>query len=440
MPRKPSLPSSLEIHLLGPCRIAVDGATVEESRWLRRKAKLLVKLLALQPHHQLHREQLMELLWPELEPESAAGNLHTTIHAARRALEPKLKAVANSHFLLAKRQQVLLRAPRTLWIDAEAFARQATEAIKGIDTAAHEAALALYQGDLLIEDLYEDWTTAPRERLRTLRRDLILKLTRIYEKDGRYSLGIEHLKGLVAHDISDEQAHRRLMRFYASMGNKFQALEQYKQCREALRRELDANPEPQTVELGKEILHGRMQSFPKKSIEDDQEDVAVKLTDRPAMRLLEHDVIEDRSTRRGEAIDSLAVLPLTTAGADLNLEFLVEGLAAQIINRLSQVPRLRVMARNTVFRYKGREIDTQEAGRELNVRAVLVGRVLRIKDRLIITAELIDVEDGSQLWGEQYDRGSSDIFAVQAEIAREISDQIRKRVSPGHEKRLITHG
>src|SRR5689334_6324650 len=82
--------STLEIHLLGPFRVAVDGSPVEARRWSRRSATLLVKLLALQPHHQLHREQAMEMLWPDLDPQAAINNLHKTIHAARRALEPGL--------------------------------------------------------------------------------------------------------------------------------------------------------------------------------------------------------------------------------------------------------------------------------------------------------------------------------------------------------------
>ena len=92
-----AFPSSLEVYLLGPLRIMVDGALVAERGWTRRTPKLLVKLLALQPHHQLHREQVLELLWPEQEPESASNNLHKAIHLARRTLEPELHSAADSH-------------------------------------------------------------------------------------------------------------------------------------------------------------------------------------------------------------------------------------------------------------------------------------------------------------------------------------------------------
>ena len=125
------------------------------------------------------------------------------------------------------------------------------------------------------------------------------------------------------------------------------------------------------------------------------------------LRNLQRDVGEEiggravrRVHRRSKAIDSLAVLPLANASTDPNMEYLSDGITESIINNLSQLPKLRVMARTTVFRYKGKEVDPQEVGRVLGVRAVLTGRVLQLGERLIIGAELVDVADGSQFWGE----------------------------------------
>src|SRR5437763_16484264 len=106
MSRRAATPSVFELHLLGPFRVAVDGKTVEERHFTRRKPKMLVKLLALQPHNQLHREQVMELLWPDIDAEAAIKNLPTRIHAARRAYEPTLHAHANTHRILTHGQQV----------------------------------------------------------------------------------------------------------------------------------------------------------------------------------------------------------------------------------------------------------------------------------------------------------------------------------------------
>src|SRR5438552_255801 len=138
-----------------------------------------------------------------------------------------------------------------------------------------------------------------------------------------------------------------------------------------------------------------------------------------------------------KAITSLAILPLANASADPNMEYLCDGIAESIINSLSQLPKLRVMARSTVFRYKGKEVDPQRVGRELNVDAVLTGRVIQRGDTLIIKTELVDVADGSQLWGEQYNRKLSDIFAVEEEIANQISEKLRMKLT-GEEKKRLT--
>src|SRR5436190_8316295 len=175
MPKRDSLPSTLEINLLGPFRVLVNGQTVAERQFTRRKPKQLIKLLALQPHHQLHREQAMEFLWPDSDPESAANNLHKAIHMARHALEPELNSAADSHFILTQGTQILLTAPGQLWIDVEMFEQRAAEAIKADDVIAYQEALAIYQSDLLSEDLYDDWAATRREQLRSDHQELLLK-------------------------------------------------------------------------------------------------------------------------------------------------------------------------------------------------------------------------------------------------------------------------
>jgi DNA-binding SARP family transcriptional activator len=399
--------SILEIHLLGPFRVAVDGSPVEARRWSRRSAALLVKLLALQPHHQLHREQVMELLWPELDSHSAANNLHKTIHAARRALQPGLKSGAGSHFIITHAQQILLRAPDKLSIDVDLFERQAAEAINGTDAEKYEIALGLYGGDLLIEDLYEDWAAARREQLRAMHQDLLVNLARLHEARGRHRQSIERLKESLTCDPSNEETHRQLMRLYAETGSRHQALQQYQQCREAVRKELDYEPDQTTVELYERIVAGQVK------------------------RLSSSD-----AGPAGKAIDSLAILPLVNATGDPDGEYLSDGITESIINGLSQLRQLRVMARSTVFRYKGKEADPQTVGRELGVRAVMTGRVLHLGESLIIRTELVDVADGSQLWGEQYNRRLSDIFALQEEISNEITGKLRLKVTGEDQKRL----
>ena len=143
-----------------------------------------------------------------------------------------------------------------------------------------------------------------------------------------------------------------------------------------------------------------------------------------------------RPQRVSKIIDSLAVLPFENASGDPEHEYLSDGITGSLINILATIPKLRVMAQSTVFRYKGREIDPQAIGRELNVRAVLTGRMMQSGGSLRIGAELVDVATGSQLWGAQYDRKPGDIFVVQDEISNEISEKLRLQLTRAEKKRL----
>ena len=137
-----------------------------------------------------------------------------------------------------------------------------------------------------------------------------------------------------------------------------------------------------------------------------------------------------------EAIDSVAVLPFVNASNDPDAEYLSDGITESLINTLSQVPRLRVVPRSTVFRYKGKDMDPQAIGRELKVRAVLAGRVTHRGDALIVGTELVDVERESQIWGQQFNRKVTDILVIQDAIAKEISEKLRLRLTGEDEKRL----
>jgi len=139
---------------------------------------------------------------------------------------------------------------------------------------------------------------------------------------------------------------------------------------------------------------------------------------------------------RGEAIDSLAVLPLVNASGDAEVEYLSDGITENIINNLSQLPQLRVMARTTAFSYKGKEVDPRKVGQELNVRAVFTGKLVQRGDTLSLQADLVKTADGSQLWGERYIRQFSDLLALQEEIARHISESLRLKLSGGERQRL----
>jgi serine/threonine protein kinase/Tfp pilus assembly protein PilF len=139
-----------------------------------------------------------------------------------------------------------------------------------------------------------------------------------------------------------------------------------------------------------------------------------------------------------QQIDSVAVLPFANVSNDPNTEYLSDGISESIIDSLSQLPEMQVIARSTVFRYKARkDVDPLTVGRELKVRAVVTGQLIQRGDTLVIRTALTDVAKGTQIWGEQYNRKLSDVLAVQEEIAREITDKLRSKLSGEDEKLLV---
>jgi serine/threonine protein kinase/tetratricopeptide (TPR) repeat protein len=144
-----------------------------------------------------------------------------------------------------------------------------------------------------------------------------------------------------------------------------------------------------------------------------------------------------RSRTGGETIDSLAVLPFVNASGNPDSEYLSDGITESLINSLSQLPHLKVMSRDSAFMYKGKDTDAHTVGQALGVRAVLKGHVMQRGDDLEISAELVDARDNSHIWGQQYSRKASDIFALQGDLAKEMTSMLRMRLTGDDEKRMM---
>ncbi len=138
-------------------------------------------------------------------------------------------------------------------------------------------------------------------------------------------------------------------------------------------------------------------------------------------------------------INSIAVLPFVNVSADAETEYLSDGITESLINSLSQLPNLKMIARSSVFRYKGKEVNPQAAGRELGVQAILTGRVVQHGDNLSISVELVDVQNNAHLWGEQYNRKLADLLTIQSEISLEITEKLRLRLASEEQKRVTKH-
>jgi DNA-binding SARP family transcriptional activator len=221
------------VKVLGGFRVTVDGRVVPVGAWRHRRGADLVKLLAISPNLLLHREQLIDALWPELAPAAAAANLRKALHFARRALGAE-GAIGITDGMLA------LFPETEVEVDAARFEAIARRALGAGDRAACAEAAAAYPGELLPGDRYEAWTAEPRERLCALYAS-VLRAAGLWEP-------------LLEVDRADEQAHRELMRGYLDAGNRYAAIRQFERMRNALREELGVSPDAESVALYEKVL------------------------------------------------------------------------------------------------------------------------------------------------------------------------------------------
>ena len=436
----------LQVYLLGRFQIIVDNVPVEESRWVRKKARVLLKVLALAPGHGVHREQLLEILWPDMEADAALNNLHKVIHAARRVLEPVLPS-GGSRFLITRDSRVALA---DVWVDVSEFERLANLALRSGESNSLTAALALYRADLLEEDLDEDWASLHRERLRLLHQRVLTRFADTLEDAGDERV-IEILHRLLATNRASEDAHRRLMKLYAAGGQRHLALQQYKLCCEALKQDLDADPESPTVRLYERLLAGTAADSPKPApanftFEPPGAEPVIPDVPPSERRLSRRTLITTSSLAAAGlgglawyqahrtplvssgAPTSLAILPLRTPAGTPQLDSVADGITEELINSISRLAGVRVMARGTVFVYKGRA-DALAVGRELKVSAVLTGDLSQNGATAAVGMELIDVADGSRLWARHYSAKAANITPLQPLLTSELEVAIRTHLA-----------
>jgi predicted ATPase/DNA-binding SARP family transcriptional activator len=239
----------VRIRLLGGFDVDRDGTPVGAREWRLRKARTLVKLLALTPDQRLHRDVLLEALWPDRPAGSATNNLHQALHIARRVL-----AGDGSHagWLELHDDVVVLRAGALVDVDVRRFERLADGARSGGDLADLRAAVAAYTGDLLPEDRFEEWAVQRREQLRSVLCEVLVELaTRAGGAEADAAL-----QRAVAIDPRHEGAVRGLMRGLAAAGRRPEALARYEQLRDDLGAEYGSDPDPQTRRLYRDLLTG----------------------------------------------------------------------------------------------------------------------------------------------------------------------------------------
>jgi len=239
----------LRVQLLGGFRVSSDGRIAGEGGWRLAKARTLVKLLALAPGHRLHRDEVQDLLWPELPWKAASNNFHRALHFARQAVG------VPAQYLQLRWGILTLCVDDSIWIDVDEFEAAAAAACRGRDPAMYEAALGLYTGDLL-----EEWTTQRRSDLRQEYLGLLVALSRLHEGNGELDAAVAALRRVLAAEPAAEEAHAGLMRLHALADRLHESAQQYQALRKALKQHLDTEPAETTERLYQEILDGQLRA------------------------------------------------------------------------------------------------------------------------------------------------------------------------------------
>ena len=234
-------PSRLEAFLLGRFSVAIDGVELAAERWPSLRATQLVQLLCLQPRQRLTRDEVIDALWPQLEPEAGAANLRKAAHHARQAL-------GRHDSVVLQAGEVLLWPERPVLVDALQFEQLADAALGQRDPSVCADVAASYSGDLLPGARFEPWVEATRERLRE-RQLQLLRASGQWER-------------LAQIDPEDEPAHRALMQRELAAGNRASALRWYAHLREALQEGLGVSPDAQTQALYERCIAGLQSAGP----------------------------------------------------------------------------------------------------------------------------------------------------------------------------------
>ncbi|HEV3310569.1 MAG TPA: AAA family ATPase, partial [Chloroflexota bacterium] len=233
-----------------------------DKAWGRPSAQRLLKLLSIHRGFRLHKEEIQDILWPELGPDTVDNSFRRALHLCRHALEPDLPARAPSTFL-ALRRDVLELDPQSVWVDVHIYDAALRAGLDDDDAKRIEFALKLSTGSLLLEDAYEDWAQPARENHAALRLAAFVQLGALLLAEGKLDRARTFLDLALEGDPACEAAHRLLLELWGRRGDRGQAKRAYELCREALEQELGVEPAPETDAVYRQAIAGELASISK---------------------------------------------------------------------------------------------------------------------------------------------------------------------------------
>lgn len=255
---EPSHKPRIDVLFFGTFRVAVNGQCLQH--WPSRKGRSIFAYLAFNESKPIFREQLIDMFWPKVFPESGRNCLNVAIHHLRQLFQkggslPNVLLLENDSYFLNPELQVTTDVKRFLthWNRAR-FMKIDNQPSPAVDEL--ELAASVYQGDFMSEERYEEWTIPERENLREIYIEVLESLSRIYSLNGKPKTAIELCKSILEKDNCREKVHRRLMLCYLRIGKRDRALRQFQKCTDILKRELDVSPSSGTLDLYRKIRSG----------------------------------------------------------------------------------------------------------------------------------------------------------------------------------------
>ena len=396
----------IEICTLGRFSVMQND---EELSALRSQPLRCALLVYLAIERDVTRDAVLALLWPDRETSSARHSLSQTLYELRRTLgDDWLESHGN--FLVPS---------KAVRIDAHALEAALAD-------GRHSDALGLYEGEFLggmflsTSAPFESWVSAKKARLERLHRTARSEHIAQSRTRGDIEEALAVARVWIDIDPLEDEAQHAVISLLAEMGRRSEALKQYEVYSELLARELDVEPLDETKQIVQEIRSGEGVG-------------AGPLLTRPAVT-----VVRETLLGEGPPKNSIAVVPFADISPDAANEYFSNGITTEVRNALASIPGLRVLARSSSSMLKGRDLDARESGRLLNVKWLVEGEVQKFGDDLRITAQLVDAEDGFQLWSKRFSTQElDDVFQLQEEISRSIVEALQATLSLEGSDRLV---
>lgn len=441
----------LRLRTFGGLSLEKENARLDDLA-SQRKALALLAILARSGESGIGREKLMTLLWPESDMERARGALKQMLHTIRRQLAAPDVIVGTSE----------------LSLDSSLIATDVGEFADHLKRHELEAAVDLYHGPFL-DGVHIDkasefsrWQDAERDALHRDYLGALEKLARASESEGRIHDALVWWRRYSAADPLDSRGAVGLMTALDAAGDRTGALRHAQNHQALLKSELDANPNADVSALADKLRASTGTPRMQMHITDAPAAGTRDLGDVPTHRFpkLRIALISAAalvavvaggtmisasyrgSTRNAVSTNAspahtIAVLPFTNMSADRREEYFSDGLTDELIGTLSHVRALQVASRTSAFAFKGQNRDIRAIGRMLNVRTVLEGSVRKVGDRVRVTAQLINADDGYHLWSETFEREGPDIFAIQSDLALRITRALQTELTPEERERIV---